>query len=162
MVLNPVRRPDKEARAMARALLHGARHAALAVQDPEDGMPSVSRIALAPHGVWRALSVISDLAVHAAALKACPDCALLVGEPGAKGDPLTHPRLSLKSRARFVRHGDAAHARLARAYLAQRPKAKLYIGFGDFSIVVFEPVSALLNGGFGKAYAFAAADLAEA
>lgn len=144
---------------LARALLREARFAALAVRDPDDGWPAVSRIALAMTGDGCPMSVISDLSAHASALKASAECSLLVGEPGDKGDPLTHPRLSLKMRARFVRHGEAEHAPLAERYLEQRPKAKLYIGFGDFSIVVFSPVSGLLNGGFGKAFALTSGDL---
>ncbi|MDA7428106.1 pyridoxamine 5'-phosphate oxidase family protein [Primorskyibacter aestuariivivens] len=159
MATSPVQIPDDKARGLARALLRDARFAALAVRDPEDGWPSVSRIALAMTKDGRPMSLISDLSAHARALQVNPSGALLVGEPGEKGDPLTHPRLSLKARARFVRHGEAEHASLAARYLEQRPKAKLYIGFGDFSIVVFSPVSGLLNGGFGKAFALTPGDL---
>lgn len=144
---------------MARVLLRDATFGALAVIDPSDGLPGISRIALAPTKTGQPMSLISDLAAHARALQACPDCALLLGEPGVKGDPLTHPRISLKARAHFLRHGEAGYDELAAQYLAQRPKAKLYIGFGDFSIVMFEPVSAFLNGGFGKAFDLTAGDL---
>ena len=161
MALSPVQKPNDEARVLARALLREARFAALSVRDPEDGWPAVSRIALAMMEDGRPMSLISDLSAHARALKASPECGLLVGEPKDKGDPLTHPRLSLKVRACFVRHGEAEYAPLAERYLEQRPKVKLYIGFGDFSIVVFSPVSALLNGGFGKAFALTPGDLLE-
>ena len=161
MVKSPVQMPDHEARVLARALLHDASFAALAVKDPEDGWPTVSRIALAVSEDGLPMSLISDLSAHARALQACVECSVLVGEPGGKGDPLTHPRLSLRARARFFRHGDADHAPLAAQYLRQRPKAKLYIGFGDFSIVTFSPVSGLLNGGFGKAFAMMPEDLVE-
>jgi putative heme iron utilization protein len=51
---------------------------------------------------------------------------------------------------------------LAVAFLAKQPKAKLYIGFADFSLVRFTPLSAQMNGGFGKAYLLHAEDLAAA
>lgn len=144
---------------MVRALLQGATHAALSFHDPNDGRPGISRIAFALDENGVALSLMSDLAVHAAALQADPRCALLIGEPGSRGDPLTHPRLSLSAEARFVRHGTSEHSPLAEAYLRQRPKSKLYIGFADFSIVVFRPLGGVLNGGFGKAFQLTAADV---
>lgn len=119
----------------------------------------VSRIALVAGPDGRPLSLISDLSHHSAALQKNPVCALLIGEPGAKGDPLTHPRLSLRARASFVRHGDAEHAGLAEAFLARQPKARLYIGFADFALVRFTPLGGHLNGGFGKAFVLGAGDL---
>jgi putative heme iron utilization protein len=157
--IDPLRKMDDEARAMIAALLDDTRHAALAVIDPRDGLPDVSRISLVRDPEGQPLSLISDLSAHADALKAAPEAALLIGEPGAKGDPLTHPRLSLKVRASFVRHGDAEHGPLAAHYLAQYPKAKLYIGFGDFALVRFAVRGGLLNGGFGKAYPVTPEDL---
>ena len=150
---------DDSARALARDLLASARHAALAVSDPADGQPMVSRIAMARAPNGAPLSLISDLSAHADALKANAHCAILVGEPGEKGDPLTHPRLSLKAVAGFVRHGDDGYDALARHYLDQVPKAKLYIGFADFSLVIFEMRGGLLNGGFGKAYPVQASEM---
>ncbi|MFC2968812.1 HugZ family pyridoxamine 5'-phosphate oxidase [Acidimangrovimonas pyrenivorans] len=157
---SPLRPTDDEARALARSLLAGARHAALAVTDPETGAPHVSRIALGltPEGI--PLSLISTLARHTRALAADPRAALLVGEPGQKGDPLTHPRLSVSALARFVPRDGAEHARLRAHYLAGHPKAGLYADFADFSFVTFAPTGAALNGGFGKAYRLTPADLA--
>jgi len=136
-----------------------ARFAALGVIDPATGAPQVSRIAVARGPDGLPISLISDLAAHAGALAANPSCSLLLGEPGDKGDPLTHPRLTLQARASFVRHGEAGHAPLRATYLAQNPKAKLYIDFADFSLVLFQPRHALLNGGFGKAFRLTADDL---
>ena len=89
------------ARAQARALLAGANHAALAWTDPETLTPGISRIGfgLTPEGV--PLTLISALAPHVAALRAHPDCAVMLGEVGARGDALTHPRLMLRARAEF-------------------------------------------------------------
>ena len=71
--INPLREMDDEARATSAALMGEVRHAALAVTDPEDGMPAISRIALVPDPEGQPLSLISDLSAHATALKAAPD-----------------------------------------------------------------------------------------
>ena len=144
---NPV---DDDARALARTLLETATYAAFAVM--EDGHPSVTRIALATTPEGAPLSLVSDLSSHTQALDRNPTCSILVGEPEDRGDPLTHPRITLQATAEFIRHGDAAHPALRAHYLSQRPKAKLYIDFADFRLVRFDITTALLNGGFGKAY----------
>lgn len=156
---DPIRPTDDEARALARDLIETARFGALAVTDPDTGHPMVSRVAVVPGPDGMPLSLVSDLAFHARALKANPACALMVGEPGPKGDPLTHPRLSLQARAVFVRHGAPGHAALAEHFLSHQPKARLYIGFADFSLLRFEVIGAHLNGGFGKAFLLSPADL---
>ncbi|MDF1854553.1 pyridoxamine 5'-phosphate oxidase family protein [Pseudooceanicola sp.] len=156
---NPIRQTDDAARALAQALLQQARFAALAVIDPGSGAPMLSRIALATAADGRPLSLLSDLAAHSVALKSNPAASLLVGEPGDKGDPLTHPRLTLQCRVRMVRQDHADHARLSAHYLALRPKAQLYAGFSDFFFALFDIDSAFLNAGFGKAYRLTAADI---
>ncbi|MFZ5963308.1 HugZ family protein [Thalassococcus sp. BH17M4-6] len=158
---DPIRPTDDDARALARDLIRDARFGALAVTDPDTGTPMISRIAVVPGPDGLPLSLVSDLSHHTRALKADPACALLLGEPGDKGDPLTHPRLSLQARARFQRHGEDGHAALAAHYLTQQPKAKLYIGFADFSLLRFDITAGHLNGGFGKAYTLSPADLEE-
>lgn len=157
---DPVRPADAEARALARGLLTEARHAALAWTDPETGTPGISRIALglAPEG--GPVTLISSLAPHTAALRAQPLAAVMVGEPGAKGDPLTHPRLMLRVRAGFVERGTSDHAALRDRWLADHPKSALYIDFADFTLVRLEPVSALLNAGFARAFRLSVEDLA--
>ena len=159
---DPVAAADTEARALARDLLLGASHAALAVVDPSDGMPGISRIAfgLAPEGGF--LTLVSALAPHHAALAANPACALLIGEVGGKGDPLTHPRLMIKARASFVATDDPARLALRARWLQDHPKAKLYVDFGDFAFVRLMPVSAFLNGGFARAYRLSAEDILQA
>lgn len=149
---DPVRDADAEALEQARGLLANASHAALAVTDPTDGLPGISRIAfgLSPDGL--PMTLISSLSAHHGALMQNPACALMVGEPGPKGDPLTHPRLMVKARAEFVAADDPARPGLRAHWLAGHPKATLYVDFADFSFVRFRPVSILLNGGFGKAF----------
>ncbi|MBO9406469.1 pyridoxamine 5'-phosphate oxidase family protein [Shimia sp. R9_1] len=156
---SPIRPTDEDARALARALISEARFAALAVTDPETGAPSVTRIAIATAPDAAPLTLISDLSSHTAALRADPRCALLLGEPAEKGDPLTHPRLTVHAKACFVPRDSEEHTALRSHYLAQRPKAKLYVDFGDFSFVRFDALSGLLNGGFGKAFKLTPVDM---
>ena len=58
------------------------------------------RVAVATDAQGTPVTLVSDLSHHTRALRADPACSLLVGEPGEKGDPLTHPRLSLQGRMR--------------------------------------------------------------
>jgi putative heme iron utilization protein len=153
--IDPIRPTDAEARALARGLIDRARFAALAVIEPETGAPMVTRIALVPGPDGAPLTLISTLSSHTAALEADPACSLLIGEPGAKGDPLTHPRLTLQAVAE-----PADKAGLKAHYLELYPKAQLYFDFGDFRMIRFAPRLGLLNGGFGKAYRLSAEDLA--
>lgn len=154
-----VKDADDEARALARGLL-GGRHAALAWTDPDTKTPGISRIAfgLSPDRI--PLTFISALAPHFGALHTDPACALLLGEPGAKGDPLTHPRLMIRTKAHFVAAQDPVHGALRDQWLKDHPKAALYIDFTDFSFVLLQPLSALLNAGFARAYRLTPADLA--
>ncbi|NNF25451.1 MAG: HugZ family protein [Rhodobacteraceae bacterium] len=159
---SPIRPTDSEARALARTLIDTARFGALGVIDPESGTPLVSRVAVATDASGAPVSLISDLSHHTKALEARGDCSLLLGEPGPKGDPLTHPRLTLQAKSRFLRHGKPGHAELRARYLEIHPKSKLYIDFADFSFVIFGVERAYLNGGFGKAYELTPKDLASA
>ncbi|MCB2115551.1 MAG: pyridoxamine 5'-phosphate oxidase family protein [Rhodobacteraceae bacterium] len=156
---DPIRETDEAARALAARLLREARTASLAVIDPSDGSPFVSRIAfgLAPDGT--PLSLVSDLAAHARAMRADPRVSLLLGEPGAKGDPLTYPRLTVQARAEFVPAQAEVRGALRRAWIAVHPKAALYADFSDFHYLWLHPASAFLNAGFGKAYALSRNDL---
>ncbi len=148
----PILRPlDSAARGLARGLLAEARFGALAVM--LDGAPFVSRIALGFDG--GVVSLVSTLSQHTQALKAAPRCSLLVGEPGPKGDPLTHARLTLQAEATFLDHDTGLRAR----WLDRHPKARLYIDFGDFRFVRFSVRAGFLNGGFGNACKLTPADM---
>lgn len=159
---DPVQPADAEALTLARDLLQSARHAALAVIDPETGTPGISRIAfgLDPQGC--PLTLVSALAAHRAALAAQPAAAVMVGEPGEKGDPLTHPRLMIRVMAEFLDRSAPDHAAIRAHWLNNHPKAKLYVDFADFSFVRLRPVSAMLNGGFARAYRLSPEDLVPA
>lgn len=127
--------------------------------EPGTGAPFVSRVAfgLGPRG--ECLTLVSDLAIHARSLRIDPRASLLLGEPGPRGDPLIHPRLTLRATARFVAPDEPERAGFRAAWLRDHPKAALYADFADFHFVRFEIAGGFLNGGFGKAYAFSPNDL---
>ncbi|MFD1195521.1 HugZ family protein [Seohaeicola saemankumensis] len=156
---SPIRPTDDEARNLARGLIAQARHAALGVIDPETGSPMVTRIAFGKTPQGHPATLVSDLSHHTRALKVNPSASLLLGEPGPRGDPLTHPRLTLQAVAHFLRQGEAGHAEVAAHWLHDHPKARLYIGFADFSFARFDVQRAYLNGGFGRAFVLTADDL---
>jgi putative heme iron utilization protein len=97
------------------------------------------------------LTLVSGLAPHFRALRERPDCALMLGEVGDKGDPLTHPRLMIRAKASFVAPDDPARPAIRQRWLERNPKATIYIDLPDFAFVRLTPVSALLNGGFARA-----------
>jgi putative heme iron utilization protein len=156
---SPIRETDDEARSTARDLVKNARHAALAVLDAT-GAPSVTRVAFGRSQDGQLLSLVSDLSAHSTRLKTDPRCSLLIGDPPAKGDPLAFARLSIAAEARFLSRDDADHRQRRADWLETHPKSALYIDFGDFNFVVFTPLRADLNGGFGKAYQLNSDDLA--
>ncbi|NIZ13966.1 HugZ family protein [Phaeobacter sp. HF9A] len=158
MAVNPLRPTDDAARALAREVMQGARFAALATLT-EAGHPMQSRVAFALDATGAPISLVSTLAPHTQALQHRPQVSLLVGEPGEKGDPLTHPRLSLNGVAMILPNTGPAHEEMAAHYLRSHPKAKLYIGFGDFHFIRFQITQGFLNAGFGKAFQLSAADL---
>ena len=156
---SPIRPTDDEARQLGRQLIDTARFGALAALHPQTGLPIVSRVAIATAPGGQPMTLISELSLHTRALLADPRAALLLGEPGPRGDPLTHPRISLQVDAEFIRHGAARHADLRAHYLRQQPKAKLYVDFADFAFALLRVQGAALNGGFGKAFDLTPADL---
>ena len=148
---DPILETDAEAIRLAKTLLRTARFGALATLDPADGAPLATRVAVATDMDGTPLILVSALSAHTKALAADPRCSLLVGEPG-KGDPLAHARLTIKARAEKLERGMPAHDHAARRYLNRHPKARLYADFPDFAFFRLSPESALLNGGFARAY----------
>jgi len=153
-----IRPTDSEACETARNLIQHAHFGSLAVLHPDTGLPHVTRIAIGTSPTGTPLTLISDLSFHTTALHQNPNCSLLLGEPGTKGDPLTHPRITLACKAGIISRKSTRYDQLRTRYLAQHPKAKLYIDFTDFNFGLFDIQSASLNGGFGKAYALSAHD----
>lgn len=156
---SPIRPTDDAARSLGRGLIENARFGALAVLHPDSGLPYVSRIAVAPAPCGHPMTLISELSLHTRALLAEPRAALLLGEPEGRGDPLTHPRITLAVRAVFVRRDSADHAALRTHYLRHQPKARLYVDFADFAFARLNVLGADLNGGFGRAHVLGPDDL---
>jgi putative heme iron utilization protein len=155
---DPVQPADDDARALALRLL-SLGHAALAWEDPDTGTPGISRIAFARDPEAGLLTLVSGLAPHYRALRDRPDCALMLGEVGDKGDPMTHPRLMIRARASFVAADDPDRPAIRARWLDRNPKATIYIDLADFAFVRLTPVSALLNGGFARAFHLTPQDL---
>jgi len=153
-ILQPV---DDAARRLGRTLIRSARFAALGTIEPKDGAPAVSRINVATDMDGAPVFLISRLSGHFTNLEADARCSVLLGDPG-KGDPLAHPRITLIGSAHIIAPGDARDAVKSR-YLMRHPKSALYADFPDFAFWRFDVARASLNGGFGKAYAFAREDL---
>ncbi|MFK5978285.1 MAG: pyridoxamine 5'-phosphate oxidase family protein [Rhizobiaceae bacterium] len=152
-----IRDTDEDARILARELIAEASFGAIAVQEPDTGVPLVSRVAIATDPEGRPIFLASELSIHSKCLAQNSKCSVLLGEPG-KGDPLAHPRITLICNAVIIERNSEERDRLRDPYLAQHPKAKLYIDFGDFQFYRLEIERANLNGGFGKAYALTAED----
>jgi putative heme iron utilization protein len=153
-----IRETDAEAIRLAKTLIRSARFGALAVIDAGTGEPLASLVGVATDSDGTPLILVSGLSAHTGAILADARCSLLLGEPG-KGDPLAHPRITVVCRARKLEAGTPERDRAERRYLNRNPKAKLYVGLGDFSFFRLEVVRASLNGGFGKAYLMTCDDL---
>ena len=152
-----IRDTDDEARTLARKLVRGARFGAIGVLEPQTGFPFASRVLTGTDTDGVPVILVSRLSVHTEALLADPRASILFGEPG-KGDPLAHPRVTLRCAANRVARDSDDHARIRTRFIARHPKAQLYADFPDFAFFRMEPHSASLNGGFGKAFVLEAAD----
>lgn len=155
---DPVQPANDDALSTVRQLL-ALGHAALAWTDPDTGTPGISRITFARDPEAGLLTLVSGLAPHFRALRDKPDCALMLGEVGDKGDAMTHPRLMVRARASFIAPDDPARAGIRARWLDRNPKATVYIDLPDFAFVRLTPTSALLNGGFARAFHVAPGDL---
>lgn len=153
-----IRETDEDARIQARDLMHKAAHAALAVIDPATGFPFVSRVLIAMDADGAPVILVSGLSLHTKALMRDGRASALFGEPG-KGDPLAHPRLTLRCGAERIDRQSQAHERIRALFLDRHPKSKLYIDFPDFCFFRLIPLDASLNGGFGRAYILSSKDL---
>lgn len=152
--MTPYRALDDNARDTLMRLMAGMTHASLAVLDA-DGHPMISRIGAQPGADGAPVALLSGLAAHTAALRRDPRGALMIGEAPARGEALTHPRLSLQIRAAPLE----ATADLRAAWLARNPKAAIYIDLPDFTFWRLVPVAGLLNAGFGAAFPLTPADM---
>jgi heme iron utilization protein len=155
---SPIRPTDAEALQLARRLVRGSPFASLGVLDPKTGFPAVSRVLSATDMRGAPFTLVSSLSGHTQAMLEDERVSLLFGDVG-KGDPLAHPRITLACRARRVVGDGGLRNALRVRFLRCHPKAALYADFADFSFFSLEPVSASLNGGFGRAYMLTGADL---
>lgn len=154
---DPIRPTDDAARALARELVRSARHGALATLSA-DGHPFASLTSLATEIDGTPLILVSALSGHTANLAADPRASLLIA-PGGKGDPLAHPRITLRVRARPIERASEEGRRIRRRFLARQPKAQLYVDFADFAFFALAVEGASLNGGFGRAYDLVPSDI---
>ena len=130
----------------ARHLLRTVRSGALATLTP-DGDPYASLVTVATLPDGSPVLPLSTLAVHTQHLLADPRCSLLLDRAG-KGDPLTHPRLTVTARA--MRATDEERTAWRTRFLRRHPKAEIYVDFGDFSFWRLDLTGARIIGGFGR------------
>lgn len=156
-----IRDTDDEALGIVAKIMNRVQHGALAAFSKDHDFPHISRIQLSVDANGHLTTLVSDLAPHTACMRGNAHCALLIGEVG-KGDPLAHPRMSIDVIATQVPRNSDEYATVRENHLAQHPKAKLYVDFGDFSFFKLVPQKASLNGGFGKAYNLTGEDLLNA
>jgi heme iron utilization protein len=145
--------PDKpvfDGRPLARELISDASHATLGTLDAS-GAPFTSLVALARDEDLSPLIITSHLSSHTGHLEHDPRVSLLISAIG-KGDPLAHPRVTLTGRAFAARPGEAEYDRIRPIYIAQNPKAQLYVQLPGFWFWRIVPDKVFLNGGFGKAW----------
>ena len=150
--------PDFDPKLLGKTLLRATRAGALATIDRNTGHPFASLVNVATDSDGSPLILISRLSTHTANLEADGRASLLLAAAG-KGDPLTHPRLTLIGSFGQVTRDDPEELRVRRRFLARHPKSELYAGFGDFSFWRLDAVSAHLNGGFARAADLTAADV---
>ena len=150
MTISEAARPPFDHAGMIRELIGAATHATMGTLDLA-GAPFTSLVALARDEALHPVIITSHLSSHTGHLEADPRLSLLIAAIG-KGDPLAYPRLTLTGRAEAAHPGDAAYDGLRQCYLAQNPKAQLYVDLPGFWFWRITPEKVFLNGGFGKAW----------
>ncbi len=148
--------PPYDALAEAKRLLRATRSGALATVTP-DGSPFASLVNVATSPDGGPILLVSRLAAHTRHMEADPRVSLLLAQ-GGEGDPLAHPRLTLAGRAEPAAD-PTRRAELKARFLAKHPQSALYADFGDFSFWRMAIDHGHLNGGFGRAASFKAAQL---
>lgn len=136
----------------SKRLLRTIRTATLATL-AESGAPFATLTAIATDYDGAPILLVSKLAHHTGNLERDGRCSLLLAQ-GGRGDPMTHPRLTLVATAART---DNPRARAR--FLRRNPKAALYADFPDFSFWRAEVSAVHLNGGFARAADFGPAAL---
>jgi putative heme iron utilization protein len=138
---------------LLRSLLTGRSVAALATL--HEGRPFASMIPFAVMMAGDRLHVVthvSGLSAHTRDMRVNPDVCLLLTAAETSGiPPQALPRVSIPAVAEFIPAEHPQHAAVKAAYLGKFPDAADLFMLGDFSLVVFEPLSARLIAGFGRA-----------
>ncbi|MGK2873005.1 MAG: HugZ family protein [Alphaproteobacteria bacterium] len=134
--------------ANARALVRGARTAALSTLLANDGAPYGSMVLSATCPDASPVLLLSKLAVHTQNLLHDPRATLLYDAASSLNDPLTGARLSLVGCIRPI-PAEATTACRTR-FLARHPSAAAYVDFADFSFYRLAPDRAHLVAGFGQ------------
>ncbi len=142
---------------LARGLVRASPFASLATLSG-DGFPLATLSSVATGMDGSPLILVSRLSGHTTNLLADARCSLLFQRTG-KGDPLAHPRISVKGHAEIVERTSPDGQAFRRRFLARQPKSELYIDFPDFLFLRIRVLSASLNGGFGKAFELGPRDL---
>ncbi|ACB96314.1 HugZ family protein [Beijerinckia indica] len=149
--------PSYDAVSEAKRLLRVIRAGTLATLAPEDGFPFASLVNVATEPDGSPLLLISALATHTKHLIVDDRVSLLLVQTGP-GDPLAHPRLTVTGRAEVLKDSEARET-AKRRFLNRHPKSALYADFPDFSFCRIRLQHAHLNGGFGRAGQFSAAQI---
>jgi heme iron utilization protein len=129
----------------ARRLLRRARTGTLATLNRDGGVPYASLVNVATDLAGEPVILVSTLAWHTRNLLQDTRASLLVAEPPETGDALTGPRVTVMGRFEKTEA-----PRVSRRYLARRPEAAVYAGFGDFAFWRLVPEVIHAVAGFGR------------
>lgn len=138
---------ERSAAEEARTLAAASAHAALGTLS-EEGEPWASMVAYAMLPDGSPVLCVSTLAEHGRNLRRDPRASLMIAERDVGGDPLAHGRVTLTGVAELVEGTAEEEARAA--YVAKIPAARVYAGFGDFSIWVLRVQRVRWVGGYGR------------
>jgi hypothetical protein len=124
-----------------------------------EGRPFASMIPFAVDlsaGRLRLVTHVSGLSAHTRDMRLSPEVCLLVMAAESPGvPPQALPRVSIEAVSEFIPPTHPDHDAVKAAYLGTFPAAADLFQLGDFSLVVFEPTSARLIAGFGRAVTLA-------
>jgi hypothetical protein len=106
-------------------------------------------VSLALDDAGRPLLLLSEMAEHTANLHARNEASLLISEMvTADREPLALGRVTLIGPCDRV--SDAERSSVRERFLAQQPRAAMYVDFTDFNFYRLEPMALRYVGGFGR------------
>lgn len=136
------------------------RVAALAV--PGDPAPITAMTSYVPEDERgsRVLIHLSSLSPHKRALLLNPMCSLLIAEPDdGRAEPMSLARLSLQGSAEKLDKQTEDYAQAKARFLARFPGSAVMFDLPDFDLFRITFTEGRFVGGFGRAFAFTAAQL---